>query len=72
MTTTNHAETTALRVTAEILELETDQLTRDTDLPDAGLDSIRAMELADRLLVADVEVPFEVLMESRTIGQWGL
>lgn len=61
---------TALAVTAEVLGLG--ELAPDADLLDAGLDSVRAMELADRLQMAGVEVPFEVLMEARTVKDWNL
>lgn len=63
---------TAVTVTAEVLGVGADELTPETDLLDAGLDSVRAMELADRLHLAGVEVAFEVLMEAKTIGEWGL
>lgn len=58
--------------TAEVLGLEPRLLDAQTDLLDAGLDSVRAMELADRLAMAGVEVPFERLIASRTMDQWGL
>lgn len=63
---------TALAVTAAVLRLDAGALTPETDLLDAGLDSVRAMELADRLDMAEVEVPFETLMETRKIADWGL
>lgn len=64
----------ALAEAREVLGLGVEQVSDaelfDADLLDAGLDSVRAMELADRLSMAGVEVPFETLISARTIRGW--
>lgn len=64
----------ALAETRDVLGLGVEQVPDadllDADLLDAGLDSVRAMELADRLSMAGVEVPFETLISARTIRGW--
>lgn len=66
----------ALAETRDVLGLSAQEVPDaelvDADLLDAGLDSVRAMELADRLSMAGAEVPFETLIQARTIREWSL
>lgn len=61
----------ALRVAlAALLGVAPETLADDTDLVDAGLDSIRVMALAERWAAEGVEVDFMDLAEAPTIGDW--
>lgn len=61
----------ALRVAlAAMLDVAPETLADDTDLVDAGLDSIRVMALAERWAAEGVEVGFMDLAEDPTIGAW--
>lgn len=61
----------ALRVAlAAMLGVAPGALTDDTDLVDAGLDSIRVMALAERWTAEGVAVDFMDLVEDPTIGAW--
>ena len=61
----------ALRVAlAAMLGVAPGALTDDTDLVDAGLDSIRVMALSERWTAEGVEVGFMDLVEAPTIADW--
>jgi len=55
---------------AQTLGVAPDALADDTDLVDAGLDSIRVMALAERWTAGGIEVGFMDLVEAPTIGDW--
>lgn len=61
------------RVRAEIAELagvSTAEVTDDVNLMDLGLDSLRAMSLAERWMKAGIPVEFSELAEEPTLRHW--
>lgn len=61
------------RVRAEIAELAdvpVAEVTDDVNLMDLGLDSLRAMSLAERWMKAGIPVEFSELAEEPTLRHW--
>ncbi len=61
------------RVRAEIAELagvSTAEVTDEANLMDLGLDSLRAMSLAERWMKAGVPVEFSELAEGASLRHW--
>jgi aryl carrier-like protein len=58
------------RQIAEIVGIDPDAVTEDADLMDLGLDSMRAMRLAQRWVQAGVPVEFSELAEEATLRHW--
>jgi bifunctional isochorismate lyase/aryl carrier protein len=54
----------------DVLDLDRDTVTGDTDLLDHGLDSIRAMYLVDKWQAMGVDIQFLELAEESTINAW--
>lgn len=54
----------------DVLDLNRDTVTGETDLLDHGLDSIRAMYLVDKWQAQGVDIQFLELAEESTINAW--
>lgn len=55
---------------AQILEVDTAALSRETTLSDAGLDSLRMVMLVENWRADGNEVDFQELIALPTLGQW--
>ena len=55
---------------AQILEVDTDTISRETALADAGLDSLRMVMLVENWRSEGNEVDFQELISLPTLGQW--
>lgn len=55
---------------AQILEVDTAALSRETTLSDAGLDSLRMVMLVENWRADGNEVDFQELISLPTLGQW--
>lgn len=55
---------------AQILEVDSSTLSRETSLSDAGLDSLRMVMLVENWRANGNEVDFQELISLPTLGQW--
>ena len=55
---------------AQILEVDSSTLSRETSLSDAGLDSLRMVMLVENWRADGNEVDFQELISLPTLGQW--
>lgn len=55
---------------AQILEVDSSTISRDTALADAGLDSLRMVMLVENWRSEGNEVDFQELISLPTLGQW--
>lgn len=58
------------RQIAELIEAPPAAVTEDANLMDLGLDSLRAMSLAERWIAAGIPVDFSELAEGPTLRHW--